>query len=252
MSLRASVRNFLLVVAMGAVASTDAMAQERLWLDVNLGAVAPTDKDYGSTSSQSVFGETATFAVDYKAKTGFMFDVGAGFLLTPQFGVGINVAQSRHKGAPTVSATIPHPFLTNRSATGSLTGEDLERTDTAVNIQAMFVAWQDDSSRFRIFAGPTYMQVKNENVQTMDYRQTFTTAPPANTVVVNSYTTDECTCTGWGFNVGADYSYFFSPNVGVGGILRYTRANVEPADLNGTFELTAGGVAFGGGLRVKF
>ena len=51
-----------------------------------------------------------------------------------------------------------------------------------------------------------------------------------------------------GFNVGADVGYFFTKNVGVGGIIRFSQTKV-------TFslgEVDAGGAMVGGGVRLRF
>ncbi len=251
MSVRSSVRiAVLMIVTMGVLLPTGAFAQERLWLDVNLGYATPTDKEYSTHLTRTIFAEPADFDVDYSSPAGFSFDAGAGFMLTPQLGVGVNISQSRHSDTPVLSARIPHPFLFNQHGSDTVEGDtELERTETGVHIQAMIVAFEDDTNRFRVFGGPTWMRVKNDSVADFEYTQTL---DPANTITITAYDITDCQCSGWGFNVGADYSYFFNPNVGVGGVLRYTRAKVEPIDFSGPFELTAGGAAFGGGLRVKF
>jgi len=254
MSVRLNVRKLaLLVLAAAMMLPSGAAAQERLWFDVNFGVSMPTDKDFTTSSRYDIYAEPADFSVDYSAPRGPVFDIGGGFMVTPMFGVGVSFSRSTHEDTPFLSARIPHPFLSN--AYGSATAEgdtELKRTEQAVHIQAMIVPFESDTQRFRVFGGPTYMQVKNQTVADFDWRQTFTTVPPSNTITIPSYEISECECSGWGFHVGADYSYFFTPNVGVGGILRYSRVNVEPVDYSGSFDLTAGGTAIGGGLRVKF
>lgn len=230
-----------------------AVAQERLWADVNFGVAMPTDKDLTNSSTRAISSEQASFTADYFWPRGPVFDVGAGFMLTPQFGVGVSVSRSTHSDFPVLEATIPHPILFNRFGTGTAEGDtELKRTETALHLQAMFVAFETETQRVRIFGGPTYMKVKTETVADFVYSQTFTIVPVTNNVTITDYSINECECGGWGFNLGADYSYFFTPNVGVGGILRFSRVKVEPVDFSGAFDLTAGGTAIGGGLRLKF
>lgn len=254
MSVRLNVRKVaLLVLAAVMMLPSGAAAQERLWFDVNFGVAMPTDKDFSTASTRTIFAEPADFSVDYSTPRGPSFDVGGGFMLTPMLGVGVSFSRSTHKDAPFLSARIPHPFLFNTYGSASAEGDtELERTEQAVHIQMMIVPFETDTQRLRVFFGPTYMQVKNQTVGDFAYRQTFTTVPPSNTITIPSYEINECECSGWGGHVGVDYSYFFTPNVGIGGILRYSRVNVEPVDYSGAFDLTAGGVAIGGGLRVKF
>jgi hypothetical protein len=59
-----------------------------------------------------------------------------------------------------------------------------------------------------------------------------------------------------GYHVGGDVRYFFTTHVGVGGVVRFTAADVEltgtlfkPA---GTTTVKAGGLQAGGGLRLRF
>jgi hypothetical protein len=174
-------------------------------------------------------------------------------MVTPKFGVGISVSRSSHKDFPVLSADIPHPVFADTYGSATADGDTkLERTETALHLQAMFVAMETDTQRVRIFAGPSRIQVKNQVVGDFHYDQTYTLNPPTNVVDNTSYDISECECSGWGFNIGADYSYFFSPTVGVGGVARFTRASVEPVDFSGQFDLAAGGFHIGAGLRVKF
>jgi hypothetical protein len=57
-----------------------------------------------------------------------------------------------------------------------------------------------------------------------------------------------------GFNVGTDVTVFFSRYIGLGGVARLSRADVSvPApDGEGRMAVDAGGMYFGGGLRVRF
>lgn len=242
-----------MMLALGMLVPTAAMAQERVWVDVNFGVAFPSDKDFSTHLTRTIFAEPADFDVDYSFPKGPEFDGGAGFMLTPQFGIGISASRSKHEDVPVLTARIPHPFIFNTYGSDSADGDTkLERTESALHIQAMFVAFESDNSRFRIFGGPTYMKVKNQTVGDFHYNQTFTLVPARNTIEITTYDINECECSGWGFHVGGDYSYFFSPNVGVGGIVRFTRVKVEPVDYSGAFDLNAGGVMVGGGLRIKF
>jgi hypothetical protein len=56
-----------------------------------------------------------------------------------------------------------------------------------------------------------------------------------------------------GFNIGADLTYRFANNVGIGAILRYAAATVtlEP-DGGESSDVKVGGFQFGGGLRIRF
>ena len=57
-----------------------------------------------------------------------------------------------------------------------------------------------------------------------------------------------------GFNVGADMTYRFANNFGIGAIVRYAAATVslEPEGGGDPSDVKVGGFQFGGGLRIRF
>jgi hypothetical protein len=70
---------------------------------------------------------------------------------------------------------------------------------------------------------------------------------------------EEVEANGWGFHGGVDVRYFFTERLGVGGIFRFSRGEVEIPGMFGTaddppppLDIKVGGVQFGGGLRVRF
>jgi hypothetical protein len=89
------------------------------------------------------------------------------------------------------------------------------------------------------------------------YDQQFLPFDPLNEVeitgtVIERIPYDEAT--GWGFHVGADVSWFYTPALGVGVVGRYSRGTVAARDpLSGLdTDLDVGGFQVGGGVRVRF
>jgi hypothetical protein len=155
-----------------------------------------------------------------------------------------------------VSLTLPEPFFFNDSSTGTLVTEDvLERRERAVHMQAMINATPNsDRLRVRVFGGPSYFRVQQHLVSDIEFIQLSSPFRPANDVTLTGYEANAVEANAWGFHGGADVGMFFNRTVGVGGTVRFSRANVTLADpLSGTdIERKAGGVQFGGGLRFKF
>ena len=58
--------------------------------------------------------------------------------------------------------------------------------------------------------------------------------------------------TATGFNVGADVRWMFTRNIGVGGLVRFTRAKVDLEIDSRTVQVDAGGAQVGAGLRLAF
>jgi hypothetical protein len=68
-------------------------------------------------------------------------------------------------------------------------------------------------------------------------------------------TVSQATTTGSqiGFNIGADMTYRFANNFGIGAIVRYAAATVSLEPEGGdTADVKVGGFQFGGGLRIRF
>jgi hypothetical protein len=56
-----------------------------------------------------------------------------------------------------------------------------------------------------------------------------------------------------GFNVGADLTYRFANNFGVGAMVRYARATAGlTLDDGSALDVKVGGFQIGGGLRIRF
>ncbi len=95
-----------------------------------------------------------------------------------------------------------------------------------------------------VFGGPSFFTVK----------QSVVTAVQRN----EAYPFDEATFSGAtvateeestnGFNIGADVAWYFTKNVGVGGIVRFSSATAAFS----VGDVDAGGALVGGGLRLRF
>ena len=101
-----------------------------------------------------------------------------------------------------------------------------------------------------IFGGPSFFTVKQGIVNDFEITETY----PFDTAAFSrgiSTTADESKV---GFNVGADVGYFFTRQVGVGGSVQFSQTTIDvPASGGtGTFEIKAGGVQAGAGLRLRF
>ena len=101
-----------------------------------------------------------------------------------------------------------------------------------------------------LYAGPSIFSVS----QTVMPSQGFAVSSvhPYDVTTATVVTSD-----GWktalGFGAGADISYYFSKSVGVGGMIRFTRATATIA-VSGqpSAAVSAGGLQVGGGIRIRF
>jgi hypothetical protein len=248
-------RQLLAVVLLLSASPTFAQSPPKAWIDVNAGVAKAAQDTYSVTGNRIIFGETATFRVDYVTSIGGLFDFGMGYMFTPVLGVGYSTYRTSHPGLPSVSVTIPHPNIANVFAADTMAGTgQLARTEGTLSIEAMVNATpKAEHLRVRIFGGPTYFQVKADTIDSIQYSQTYQPVQPINVVDISGYQFSKTRDEAWGYHVGTDVSYFFNRFVGVGGMLRFARGNVELMDnIAGAQQVKAGGLLTGGGLRLRF
>lgn len=231
----------------------------RVWIEVNFGVAFPHESTLTTSGSYDYFDEVATETASYDFSRGAEFDFGGGVMITPSFGLGVAFAGTAHKDPVGLSANIPHPLYPDAYASDSSeTNDELKRTEGSINMLAVYQKDIDDHSRFRIFGGPTYFRLKADAVTEVLWDQQFGIFTRNNVVSITGYRGREVEETGWGFNVGADYSYFLTRVFGLGFMGRYNLGQVtfreDPAAVipSGDVDVKVGGFQFGGGLRLRF
>jgi len=76
---------------------------------------------------------------------------------------------------------------------------------------------------------------------------------PYDTAAFGGAVTKSTKASAAGFNAGIDVTWLFAESVGIGGIVRYTRADVDLAAVEGrSITMKAGGLQGGVGIRVLF
>jgi hypothetical protein len=248
---------YLLLLLLPSI-SAPAFAQDvptKGWVDFNFLALKSQQDSQTVTFTTTVFSETASSAAAYPRieGTGQAFEFGGGFRFVPLFGMGVHFDAANIDQVVGLGATIPHPLLFGRAATGIGITDLLKRQDRSVDIQAIYFIPTPDAWMVRVFAGPSYFMMKEDRVGIINYNQAFN-AFGANVITLTPPTTQEVDGTGWGVNAGADVGFFFSRNVGVGGTVRFNKGTVTLEDpLSGIdVDRQAGHTNFGGGLRLRF
>jgi hypothetical protein len=224
------------------VRSTASTPAERVTISVNASYLTAS-RTFDDTRTFGVNVEQGSFTTDYQVEPSVGVDVGA--IVRLWHGLGAGVAFTTHKDDRdlAVEGSIPHPLLFDRprAVEGTAPGT---RDETAIHLQIAYVVPVGRKLQVVVFGGPSFFTIKQSVVTGITYD--------------DAYPYDEATFTGadveleeekkTGFNVGADVGYYFSRNVGVGGIVRFSQTNV-------TFslgEVDAGGAMVGGGVRLRF
>ncbi len=243
-----------------------AQAQVSMFVGVNALAEQPATPDFSQTGSGPSRQETVTLSSEQQFGTALAYDAGGGLLrrLGPRWKLGIGLALSHVQDSrpATVSLTLPHPIVFYRPGTATTTTDQrLERRETGAHIQAVLETGRGPVV-VRLFAGPSYIRLSHTLVSDVQIGETLDLSPQLPYAVsITGVETSEATASAWGYHAGADIGGFFSRHVGVGGLVRYSRAtatlpNALQTKIDGaggtTSETTLGGVSIGGGLRLRF
>ena len=182
------------------------------------------------------------------ARSPFRDAAGAG-RVWPNWAVGAAVTWLSNDREGTVSASIPHPFLFNaqRSVTGEVSG--VPREAVALHLNASWVVPAGRKAQVAIFGGPSYFHVRQGLVTDVSTSSVY----PYDTATFVAATTVNTSESRLGFNAGLDITARVWKYVGVGALVRYSRASLEfPANSGQEVTVRAGGLQVGGGIRLAF
>lgn len=229
-----------------------ANAQDTLWGDNGFIALNGTYQTSATTFTSSGpltrNSEQGTLTTTHKVVPGPVYDISAGGKIKGNLGVGYAMSYFRQTASGQISAGVPHPFYFNQLR--GVTGEsDLQREDLAIHLHAMWLFPISDAFQVAVFGGPTYFRVKQQMVEDVQISEVY----PYDEAHFTGATATEEHGSKLGYNAGIDVSVFFSEHIGIGGLVRVSRAKVSMPSPNGYgVTLDAGGVQTGAGLRVRF
>jgi hypothetical protein len=237
-----------IAISLAAAATANAQVAPIGFLNLNFGATQPVSTTFKIPAS--AFG--ASVDVDYHLKRAPVIDVGGGVLFGRGFGFGVSVSHLSEEQPATVMVRVPLSLTQSVSATKE--SAPLGRSETAVHLQLVY---QLPLGRLNVAVsgGPSYFSAKQKLVGDLDLIETGPVSFAISTLQIEQHD-----ASAWGFNVGADLSYFFVRSFGVGGLVRYSRATVTLPNLFLTSatdrpvnqDVDVGGITVGGGVRFRF
>jgi hypothetical protein len=222
------------------------------FLSVNFGYHVPAESGYENGGPFTQFFEVGEMKSVYKAKAGADLDFGGGFMFTRNLGVGVTIAGHGVSYDVTSSVDAPSPIDFNSNATNSTETTGLIRSEGAVHLSLVGATHPNQKTTIRFSGGPTFFRfVQQDFVDQIDF--THTSLRPHRIQMFDSTDTYELD-PAWGFHVATDVDYFFNRVFGIGGVLRYTRAEVQGQDYVSGDEKSykVGGVQAAGGIRLRF
>lgn len=234
-----------LAVALGAGAAMPAQAQmtwtDKGFVNVNVGVQGGSDT-LNTTSQFDIYGEQGSVATTQEVGGGGLFDLSAGYKVWRNLAIGAAYSRSGSDSDAAVAASVPDPvfFDSARAVTG--TASSLDHSEQAFHIQATWMMPVTDVIDVAFSFGPSFFNVSQ------DLPAGITVTEPAPTL--SEVTVVEESESAVGFHLGADASYFFTPRIGAGVMLRYAWGSVDFDSADDS--VGVGGLQFGVGVRVRF
>jgi len=203
----------------------------RIYVDVNLLGYADPLGDSKTFEGYALkFGEVATFKATYPEPShsgGYPAYVGGGYMFSRGVGLGVSYNRMSRESVVDLSATVPDPNFFNALATGTgTTGTALSRHESAIHISLAVVPVRSRRVEFRMMGGPSFFTLKGDMVREVEYEQAFNSLVPQNAIAINGVSSREASGSAIGYHVGADFTYFVHPVVGIAGGVRYGQATV--------------------------
>jgi hypothetical protein len=246
-----TVRRSLFCLAFTLAIASPSAAQswsERVIVSFN-GAYQTATNDFSDRYEFERDLETGSTDTTYPLKGGFTFDAGGGVRLWKNLGAGVSVSYFTRDEVAHTDSSFPHPFQFNqpRQVTGDATG--INRTERAAHVQVMYLLDPEGPLRIVLSGGPSFFNVEQDLVTEVQISESF----PYDTATFSSAQTTRVKGSKTAFNVGADVMWMFGRYLGVGGVVRFSRASVDLDAPGGrTISVDAGGPYAGGGIRLVF
>ena len=227
-----------------------AQAQQtgRGFISIN-GGYQASSTEFDDAFTFTAHQETGTSDVSYPIDPGPMFDAGGGVRLWRGLGAGLALTQFTRDGSVRASSSIPHPFFLGQHRQVEGEAGNIERKETGVHVQAQYSLPLGRRLQITLMGGPSFFHVEQSLVIDVNYTEEY----PYDTASFAGVDSAPETGTKTGFNAGADVRWMFTPSVGIGALVRVTRATIELEGVEDrTVSLDAGGTQIGIGIRLAF
>jgi hypothetical protein len=237
-------RNVVLGAALVFAVAGPAQAQ-MVWTDrgyANLNGLLQTaSRDVSASGSFDLYDEVATFDAPRKIGGGMVVDLSGGYKVWRNLAIGLGYSRFSNTDNVTVTARIPDPIVFDSPNEQTLSAGDLEHSESAVHLSAVWFYPVTDKIDVAFSAGPSFFTVKETHVTAVTVQ--------SNTSIVSGVSVGNAKESGTGLHAGVDMTYLVTPRIGAGVLLRYAGTSV---DLPGAEDTGVGGFQLGVGVRVRF
>ena len=201
---------------------------------------------YSFSPAEYAYAEQARINTHHPLDSGPALDLGGGMRVWRNMAVGATLSVFSESSVVDVDGTVPHPLYLNRdrAVTGTFASP---RTEVGLHMQASWVMPVGRRTLVSLGGGPSYMHVKQAIADGIN----LSTVYPYDTSAVTGARTATVSTGRIGFNAGGDASYFVTRTIGVGGMVRFSRASVPLKTAGGKVSTNAGGLQAGVGVHVR-
>ncbi len=202
-----------------------------------------------STAFAATYAEEGSIAANYGKAAGMQFSALVGQFVWGAVGIGLGIDYASRTHSASIDATIPHPLYFDQDRPASFKATGLTERQAAVHIPVLWTPPSYGSTKILVFGGPTFFYVSQALVTDLELDDAY----PFDTVSVTNALTEKKEASAVGVHAGVDLSYFFSPTIGLGGGVRYSRGTLKfKDDDDGKTEGVAGSLQIAAGVRIRF
>lgn len=201
------------------------------------------DQRLVSGASFEIYEETGNWEAVMDVDDSIVFDVSAGYRVWKNLALAVGYSRTSDTHDTSLAAAIPDTlrFDTPHHDTRELTGYD--REESAFHVSAVWMVPVTDKIDFALMAGPSFFSVKQP------FLSAITVTPGGTTI--GTTTDGEISESATGYHVAVDGTFRIMRNVGLGGMLRYAKGEIDaPGIVAAT--LDAGGFQALAGVRIRF
>lgn len=222
--------------------------EDRAFVNVSVGAQTQSHQ-FESSLTFPLYDETGTVNTSYDNGGGFLFDFSGGVRIRRNYGVGVGFTRFSNTSDAPVQATIPHPIFFDQPRTVNTAAAGLQHSEVAINIFGLWMIALSEKTDLAVFGGPSIFMVSQDLVSGVTIPLPET--PPFTPVVTPQVSQADGNAIG--FNVGVDWTYMLTPQIGAGGFARFSggpTADVSAGDQ--AVDVRVGGFQIGAGVRIRF
>lgn len=246
----------LIVGGVFACTASEASAQGATWADrgyINVGwGVESGSSAMSDARTSTIYEETATLSSASTFTSGSLFDVGVGIRVWRNLTVGAGYHQEQNDAEGQLTGSVPSPIFFNRPRTLSATEGGLERREKATHLQIGWVMPFSDKIDVLVYGGPSFFRIEQDVISDVRFSEQGGAFTAVDAVVTTATRKQSKT----GYNVGADATYIAWSNdsirLGVGGFVRFSKADATIQLLSTEQPTEVGGMQFGFGARLRF